>query len=126
MTDLSLVLRFVFVGGTTSLLFFGLTFVLVEVLYLYPTLASMIASVVAICYNYTLHYHWTFGSGAPHGTVLVRYLAMCVGTFALNATVMQVGLATLPVHYMVVQLLSAVVMLVWNLSISSVWVFRDR
>lgn len=124
MTDLSLLLRFLLVGGSTALLFLGLTFVLVEGPALNATLASTIACVTAICYNYVLHYHWTFVSDAPHGSVLVRYLVMCAGGILLNGLVMYFGLVAMSIHYMVMQVIAAVALASWSLCVSSLWVFK--
>lgn len=125
MPDFGVVLRFVLVGGSTALLFLGLTFGLVEGAGLHATVASTVACIAAICYNYLLHYHWTFGSDAPHGRVLVRYLVTCAGAVLLNGLVMYFGPAVLTLHYMYVQLLASIVMVLWTFSVSSVWVFRS-
>lgn len=108
------------------MLFLGLTFVLVEGAGLQGTLASTIGLVTAICYNYLLHYHWTFDSEAPHGSVLVKYLLMCGGGVLLNALVMQLGLESLPIHYMLIQLLSAAVLTGWSICVSMFWVFNNK
>ncbi len=125
MPDFALVLRFLLVGGSTALLYLGLTYALVEVAGLHATLASTIALAVAICYNYLLHYHWTFATDAPHGRVLVRYLFMCVGALMVNGVIMHYGTSELSVHYMFVQLLAAVGVTTWSISLGALWVYRS-
>jgi putative flippase GtrA len=122
--DLPLLRRFVFVGGSTAALCLGLTWALVEGLAMDTTIASTIALLVAVCYNYVLHYHWTFGSEAPHGVVLLKYLAMCVGALVVNALVMEVGVQVTSVHYLAVQIVAAGMVALWSLTISATWVFR--
>jgi putative flippase GtrA len=117
-------MRFILVGGSTAALNLGLTFALVDGAALQVTIASTIACIVAIFYNYVLHYHWTFASDAPHGQVLVRYLVMCAGGVALNALVMHFGVVVLSMQYILVQLFSCVVLVCWSLCIGSLWVFR--
>ncbi len=124
MSNASLLLRFILVGGSTAALNLGLTFALVEGAAIQVTIASTIACIAAIFYNYVLHYHWTFASDAPHGKVLARYLLMCAGGVALNALVMHFGVVVLAVQYILVQLFSCIVLVCWSLGISSRWVFR--
>lgn len=124
MTNASLTLRFLLVGGSTSALYLGLTFALVEGPSVQVTLASSIACIAAVCYNYALHYHWTFASDAPHGWVLVKYLLMCAGGVLLNGLVMYFGVVIMSIHYMLVQLVAGFVLACWSLCIGSFWVFK--
>ena len=111
-------------GGSTAALYLGLTYVLVEVFALQVTLASTLGCAIAVCYNYFLHYHWTFVSDAPHGIVLVKYLLMCTGGVVVNGLVMHFGMELASAHYMVVQLVAAVALVCWSLSLSTLWVFK--
>jgi putative flippase GtrA len=126
MTKKLLLLRFLFVGGSTAAIFLGLTFILVEGQFMHAALASTIACVAAVCYNYFLHYHWTFASDAPHGTVLMKYCLMCAGGVILNGLVMYFGVALGLMHYMLVQVIAGVVLVFWSFTISSIWVFRAQ
>jgi putative flippase GtrA len=126
LTDSSRLLRFVLVGGSSALLYFGLLFVLVEGLAVQVVLASTIVCVAAMCYNYLMHYHWTFASDAPHGMVLVRYLLMSAGGILLNGLIMHFGVMLSAVHYMVVQFVAAAALVCWNFCVSYFWVFRKR
>jgi len=116
--------RFVLVGGSTGVLYFGLTYGLVERFAIDTTIASTFALLLAVCYNYVLHYHWTFSPKAPHGIVLLKYLAMCVGAILLNAIVMELGVSNASLHYLLAQIIATVMVILWTLSISSIWVFR--
>jgi putative flippase GtrA len=124
MTKAFLLLRFLMVGGSTAAMTLGLTYALVEGLSVHVTVASSIACITAICYNYFLHYHWTFASDAPHGRVLARYLLMAIGAVLLNGLVMHFGLMIISAHYMLLQIVSGAVMLCWSLCISAIWVYR--
>lgn len=126
MIDRLTVLRFLFVGGTTTILYFGLTFVLVEGLTLHTTAAATVSYVVVGVYNYLLHYHWTFATDTPHGLALVKYLLTCVGGLVLNALVMHVGVVLLSVHYLAVQLFAFAAVVCWSLCISTIWVFARK
>jgi putative flippase GtrA len=119
-------LRFVFVGGSSGLLYLGLVFVLVDVLGVQVTLASTLVCVAAAVYNYLMHYHWTFASDAPHGMVMVRYLLMIAGAVLINGLIVHFGTMFSSVHYLVIQVIATVALACWSLSVSSLWVFRRR
>ena len=126
MINTSQLLSYVFVGGTTGIVYLGSTFVFVEVLTLKVTLASTIGTVVAICYNYLMNYHWTFSSDAPHGLVLAKFLAMCAISLLLNGLVMHFGQLVTGFHYMLIQFFAGIVMAFWNLLASYFWVYKKR
>jgi len=88
------------------------------------TLGSTIVCFAAMCYNYFMHYHWTYASEAPHGPVMVRYLLMSAGAILLNGLIMHFGVKLSSVHYMVVQLVAAIALICWNLCVNTFWVFR--
>ena len=124
MIKISLLPRFLLVGGSTAASYLGITYGLVEAFALNVTLASTVGCVFAVCYNYLLHYHWTFVSEAPHSIAMIRYLVMCAGGIAVNGLVMHFGTVLTSAHYMVVQLFAAVALVCWSLTLSSLWVFR--
>lgn len=126
MSKVFTLLRFLLVGGSTAGIYFCLTFVLVEFAGLNITLASSIAYITAVCFNYLSHFHWTFASEAPHGEVFIRYLVMIVGGVILNGLVMYFGTTMMHIHYMLMQIISAFVLAAWSLSLSSLWVFRSN
>ena len=88
------------------------------------TLASSIGFVVSVIFNYLMHYSWTFAQPAPHGRTLVRYLAMVACGFGINALVMYVGVHGWALHYLITQALARVAVVLWNFTLSNLWVFR--
>lgn len=124
MTDFSRFLRFLFVGGSTSVLYLCLVFLMVDIIGIQVTLASTLMCIAASCYNYLMHYHWTFTSDAPHGRVLVRYLLMVAGAVLINGLIVHFGTTYTTIHYLIIQFIAAVALVCWSLSVSSLWVFR--
>ena len=116
--------RFGVVGVLTALLHYGLLFTGVEALRMNVTLASSIGFVVAVTFNYLMHYSWTFGEPAPHGRTLRRYLVMVACGFSLNAAVMYAGVHWLVLHYLLIQVLAQIVVVLWNFTVANAWVFR--
>jgi len=124
MSFLTRVFRFGVVGVLTAVLHYGLLYGGVEALQLNATLASSLGFVVAVIFNYMMHYSWTFGEPAPHGRTLRRYLVMITCGFLINAAVMYAGVHWLVLHYLLTQALALVVVVLWNFVLSNVWVFR--
>lgn len=118
------VLRFGVVGVLTAVLHYGLLYAGVEAMQLNATLASSIGFVVAVIFNYLMHYSWTFAEPAPHGRTLRRYLVMISCGFLINALVMYAGVQWLSLYYLLTQALALVAVVVWNFVLSNVWVFR--
>lgn len=121
--------RFAIVGVVTALIHYGLLILATQYLLWQSTLASSLGFVVAVSFNYLMHYHWTFASGgavepAPHGRALGRYLAMvCVG-FLINGGLMHLGAEVLGWHYLLAQALALVAVVTWNFALSNKWVYR--
>ena len=118
------VFRFGVVGILTAVVHYGLLYAGVEALGLDSTLASSLGFVVAVIFNYLMHYSWTFAEPAPHGRTLRRYLVMISCGFLINALVMYAGVHWLSLHYLLIQAVALVAVIVWNFVLSNVWVFR--
>ena len=116
--------RFGVVGVLTAVLHYGLLYIGVEMLRLGATVSSSLGFIVAVVFNYMMHYSWTFAEPAPHGQTLRRYLVMISCGFLINALVMYAGVHWLVLHYLITQALALVTVVVWNYTMSSLWVFR--
>ena len=95
-----------------------------EAVGLHATTASSVGFVIAVMFNYFMHYNWTFGEPAPHGRTLWRYLVMVSCGFLLNGSVMFAGEHWDSLHYLLVQALALVAVVLWNFVVSNTWVFR--
>lgn len=108
------------------MLYLMLVYVLVDIVGMQVTLASTLLCMAAAAYNYLMHYHWTFASDAPHGMVMVRYLLMVAGAVVINGLIVHFGTTLSDFHYLVIQLVASITLVCWSLSVSSLWVFRER
>ncbi|TGD71722.1 GtrA family protein [Mangrovimicrobium sediminis] len=120
-------LRFGVVGVVTAALHYGTLYLGVAWLGQGSTAASSVGFVVAVSFNYAMHYYWTFADGveaAPHGRALRRYAAMVAVGFVLNALVMYLGVHGLHWHYLLAQAAALVVVVAWNFTLANAWVFR--
>lgn len=119
------VVRFIFVGLVTALVYYSFLVLAVEIVGLGPVIASGICYVLAVVLNYVLHYHWTFTATAGHTVVFNRYVLMLCGGLILNTGVMYCGVALMGWNYLLVQTASIGLIAAWNFILSSLWVFRD-
>ena len=118
--------RFAVVGITTAALYYALLYTGVELLGLDAVLTSSVTYLLVIAANYLMHYSWTFAVASPHTTALKRYLVMTACGFIINGLIMTIGVSAQQFNYLLVQTFAMGVIIVWNYSLSSVWVFRDR
>lgn len=123
--DKSKVFRFCVVGVLTAILQFSLVFVGVEGLHLDPTFTSSVTFVLVICFNYLMHYNWTFSVPAPHSKALTRYIVMTSCGFILNGSIMYLGTSLAELNYLLVQAAAFAAIIIWNFCVSSLWVFKD-
>lgn len=114
----------------TALLHYWVLYALVHGMGWGSTLASSLGFVIAVAFNYLMHYYWTFSRGggdgpAPHGRALARYACMITGGFLLNALTMQLLTGLLQWHYLLAQLPAYAVIITWNFILANRWVFRS-
>jgi len=124
MPFLTVVFRFGVVGVLTAVLHYGLLYGGVEALQLNAMVASSLGFVVAVIFNYMMHYSWTFDEPAPHGRTLRRYVVMITCGFLINAAVMYAGVQWMALNYLLTQAPAVVAVVLWNFVLSNVWVFR--
>jgi putative flippase GtrA len=124
MSFLKKTFRFGAVGVLTAVLHYGLLYAGVEALQLSATVGSSLGFVVAVIFNYLMHYSWTFDEPAPHGRTLRRYLVMISCGFLINGAVMYAGVQWAALNYLLTQALALLVVVSWNFVMSNVWVFR--
>ena len=118
------VMRFGVVGVLTAVLHYGVLYLGVELADLRATISSSLGFVMAVIFNYLMHYSWTFGEPAPHGRTLRRYLVMIICGFVINAGIMYASEQWWSMQYLLAQAVALVVVVLWNFVVSNTWVFR--
>ncbi|MEP4149144.1 MAG: GtrA family protein [Halioglobus sp.] len=123
-------LRFFMVGGLTALIHYCFLFVGVSQFGLSSTVASSFGFLVAVIFNYLMHYGWTFAGGVdfqppPHGHALFRYLIMILCGFIINAIIMFLSVQVLGWNYLLAQAIAYAAVLVWNFILANRWVFSN-
>ena len=128
-------LRYLVVGGTAFLVDYGTLFLLSRFVFqelgdVGVYLATAIGFIAGLTYNYILSLIWVF-QGAKE-----RQQGKSVSGFALFALIgiiglllteggMYVGFQLLQIHYMIVKLFVAAIVLLWNYGARKLLIFRD-
>jgi len=116
--------RFLFSGGMTACLYFGLIYVLLT-LGVTSWLSALLAYLVAFSVGYTAHKFFTFQSRSNHSVSLPRYAALqigCAAIAAVSASVVERFGLTQPLS---ISLLSTIALGVVSYLVSSKWVFSN-
>lgn len=122
--------RFGIVGVLTAVIHYGLLVLTVTCLQWETTAASSVGFVVAVSFNYFMHYGWTFAPGpeelpSPHGRTLLRYLVMIACGFVINGGLMFLSVHVIGLHYLLAQFVALVAVVLWNFTLASLWVFKS-
>jgi putative flippase GtrA len=118
--------RYGLVGGALSVLYAGLTAVLIEATN-WPALnASIGAFVLSLPFAYLGHRYVTFRSSGSHATELVRFVVTMTNAFVVSSLSMLVTVGYFGAHYGYALLATTVLVTVVNYVVLSTWVFGGR
>jgi len=117
--------RFGVVGILGTAVYYTVLWPLVEVLRVPVLIATSIAFMLVCIENYVLHYRWTFGSTKAHTITFPQFLIMNLIGFWINWGIMFLGVKEFALNYLLVQAMAIVMVIVWNLTLSSYWIFRE-
>ena len=120
------VIKFLSVGVIATAIQYALLILQVEIFSFSSVIASCVAYSLSSVINYLLHYYFTFGSTAKHlqsstKFVLVALIGLLVNTFLMYALIKVVG-----IHYLFAQIISTLIVLVWNYLAHKHWTYRSN
>lgn len=127
--------RYLVVGGTAFLVDYGVLYLSKTVLFhsLGDTgvyLATALGFLAGLAYNYVLSLVWVFQSakdqkkGRTVGAFLIFSIIGVIGLL-LTEGGMYLGYQLLHIHYMIVKLFVAAVVLLWNYGARKILIFKD-
>lgn len=77
--------------------------------------ASSAGAILGALVNYALNYSFTFASDRPHRQAMPRFTAIAIAGILINAAVVAVlSAAASPAHYLVIQAIATVAVLVFG------------
>jgi putative flippase GtrA len=89
-----------------------------------PLAASCVGAAAGALVSYWLNYHHTFRSIRPHRTALPRFLAAAVAAFILNGALLAGLLWLFGLHYLLAQVVTTLLVLVFTFTAGRLWAFR--
>lgn len=115
--------RFLGVGAFATGLQYALLVLGCEVLAVDPVAASAVGFVVSAVANYWLNYHFSFRSSRRHRSAAGRFALVAGAGLALNTLLMQTLAEHLGLQYLLAQVLTTAVVLIWNFFANALWSF---
>jgi len=113
------------VGAVGTALHYLLMVALIEAARLGAVLAATCGFAAGAAVNYLLNYHYTFRSQQPHAIALPRFLVLALLGAAVNATIVNLGIRRLAVHYLLAQVIATSVVVVVTYIGNKTWSFRS-
>lgn len=117
---------FTLVGILGTLVHFVVLTVLVELVFVNPVGASAVGAVCGAIVNYILNYRLTFKSDKPHIEAFPRFISVASVGFVLNALLMYFFVEAVEMFYILAQVITMGVVLIWNFNANRVWTFSGK
>jgi putative flippase GtrA len=114
---------FAAVGAIATVFQYGLMAILINLFGVSTVLASTLSYAVSALLNYGLNRYLVFRSKVRHVDALPRFVATVLIGLLLNAGLMYVVMANLPLHWLFAQVLVTLTVMVSNFLLSKYWVF---
>ena len=120
------VIAFTAVGVVAAIVHYGLLAALVELLGWAAVPATLAGYVGGGIISYGLNRRLTYGSDRPHGEAGWRFAVVAGIGFGLTGLCMALLQGRLGLHYMLAQVLTTGVVLVWSFLAHKLWTFQAR
>lgn len=117
-------IRFLFVGGTATLIQFVLLVAFVELFKMPTVYASAVSYALSAVCNYLLNYHFTFASNQQHSETAPKFILAVLLGLCVNTATFYLLQALLP-HYILAQIGATLTALVVNFLVQKYWIFRS-
>lgn len=119
-------LRFAIVGAVGTAAHYALLLALVEFLGVDPVAGSVAGFLLGALVNYTLNRSLVFRSQRQHVEALPRFLAVAGVGLVGNSALMSLLVGPVGLHYLLAQILTTSLLLVWHYGANALWTFRKR
>lgn len=116
--------KFTGVGFISAIGHYGLLIALVQGAGVEPVTASAAGALLGAWINYTLNYRYTFRSSTRHRESVTRFAVVAVVGLLLNTLFMWLGVDVMRAHYLLSQVVTTGLVLVWSFGANRYWTFR--
>ncbi|MFA7269728.1 MAG: GtrA family protein [Sterolibacterium sp.] len=117
-------IRFAGVGLVSAIGHFGTLILLVQGFGMAAVPASAAGALVGAWINYSLNYRYTFRSAKQHRETVVKFAVVAAVGLLLNTLFMWLGVELLDLHYLLSQLATTGLVVVWSFLANRYWTFH--
>ncbi len=116
--------RFLGVGSVATITQYLILIFLTELHAFDPVVASAIGFTISAFLNYLLNYYFTFASRVPHIKAMPRFFLVATSALLLNTLCMYLLNSQLAIHYLLSQVLTTGLVLIWNFVLNRHWTYQ--
>ena len=116
-------IKFLGVGAIATGIQYVLLILFVEFDLLEPVASSALSYSISAVFNYFANYYITFTSDAKHRVAAVKFVVIASLGLALNTGMMYIMVALFDVQYLLAQVITTCIVLVWNFLSHKYWTF---
>ncbi len=117
--------KFTGVGFASAIGHYGLLIALVQLAAVPAVPASAAGALLGAVINYSLNYRYTFRSTRQHREAVLRFAVIAAVGLALNTLFMWIGVVLIGAHYLLSQVITTVLVLIWSFAGNRYWTFRS-
>jgi len=117
--------KFTGVGFVSAIGHYGLLIGLVQLAGVAAVPASAAGAMLGAWINYTLNYHYTFRSSKRHREAVVKFAAVAGVGLVLNTVFMWVGVELIGAHYLLSQIVTTGLVMIWSFAGNRYWTFQS-
>lgn len=116
--------NFTGVGFVSAIGHYGLLIVLVQIAGVAAVPASAAGALLGAWINYTLNYRFTFRSSKRHREAVLKFALVATVGLVLNTVFMWVGVELIGAHYLLSQIVTTGLVLIWSFAGNRYWTFQ--
>jgi putative flippase GtrA len=117
--------KFTGVGFVSAIGHYGLLIALVQIAAVPAVPASAAGALLGAWINYSLNYHYTFRSTRQHRESVLRFAVVAAVGLVLNTLFMWVGVELIGAHYLLSQVVTTGLVLIWSFASNRYWTFHS-
>ncbi len=118
-------LKFTGAGFVSAIGHYGLLIALVQIAAVPAVPASAAGALLGAWINYGLNYRYTFRSTRQHRESVLRFAVVAAVGLVLNTLFMWVGVDLIGVHYLLSQVVTTGLVLIWSFACNRYWTFHS-
>lgn len=117
-------IHFAGVGSVSAIGHYGLLIALVQGMAVAPVPASAAGALLGAGINYSLNYRYTFRSSRRHRDAVIKFAVVASVGLMLNTFFMWLGVERLGLHYLLGQIVTTGLVLIWSFLGNRYWTFH--